>query len=445
MLKFMRKLFKDRRGNVLVIAAAAMPLMVGSAGLATDTIQWALWKRQLQRAADSAAIAGVYDRANNAGSTSTTASAVQHDLSLNQHTGINLKGGFPQISYPAGNVDEMYLVKVTLAVEKDLAFSSLFLNETPTISTTATAASVPGTAEFCVVSLESSAANTGISITGNAGIEMDCSFMSNSPSKNSAFAKGSSTVKAKSVAAVGGIQQSANWDVDAYQPYTSALTDPYKDLNPSSSDMKCAQTTKTQGNKTTVTYPGLDETTDIANSKDASGNKANCFSELKVSAGSSLTLPDGTYYINGGDAFIQGDISCNACTIVMTNQSASASATIGTFKVNSSANVNLTAPASGTYQGIALFQDRRAKDTTSNVNKLNGNSNSKINGVVYFPSSSLDYNGTGNTSAVCTLLVAKRMTFSGNSGLANQFKKGSECTNYGMKAIIGGRRVRLIA
>ena len=60
MIAFMKSLWRDRRGNALVIAAAALPLVLGSAGLASDTIQWALWKRQLQRAADSAALAGVY-------------------------------------------------------------------------------------------------------------------------------------------------------------------------------------------------------------------------------------------------------------------------------------------------------------------------------------------------------------------------------------------------
>jgi uncharacterized membrane protein len=54
MMGFFRRLLKDRRGNTLAIAAACLPLVVGAAGLATDTIQWTLWKRQLQRAADSA-------------------------------------------------------------------------------------------------------------------------------------------------------------------------------------------------------------------------------------------------------------------------------------------------------------------------------------------------------------------------------------------------------
>src|SRR3546814_14845179 len=54
------RLLRDRTGNVLMMAAASMPLLVGAAGLATDTVQWTLWKRQIQRQADSAALAGAY-------------------------------------------------------------------------------------------------------------------------------------------------------------------------------------------------------------------------------------------------------------------------------------------------------------------------------------------------------------------------------------------------
>src|SRR3954453_24006559 len=76
MIKFFRKLWRDRRGNALVIAGAALPLIIGSAGLASDTIQWVLWKRQLQRTADSAAIAGVYATMQ----TQTVSAAVNTDV-----------------------------------------------------------------------------------------------------------------------------------------------------------------------------------------------------------------------------------------------------------------------------------------------------------------------------------------------------------------------------
>jgi uncharacterized membrane protein len=93
MIGFIRRLLKDRRGNALAIACAAMPLVIGCAGLATDTIEWTLWKRQLQRAADSAALAGVYDRAQATnGATTNTPTAVCNDLAVNLHTWMNLLG-----------------------------------------------------------------------------------------------------------------------------------------------------------------------------------------------------------------------------------------------------------------------------------------------------------------------------------------------------------------
>src|ERR1044072_5269401 len=85
MIGSMKRLFKDRRGNALAIAGAALPLIVGAAGLATDTIEWTLWKRQLQRAADSAAIAGVYERQSAAGATTEGSNAGANELKGKKH------------------------------------------------------------------------------------------------------------------------------------------------------------------------------------------------------------------------------------------------------------------------------------------------------------------------------------------------------------------------
>ena len=153
MRAILRKIWEDKRGNSLVIAAATLPLLLGSAGLATDTIQWALWKRQLQRAADSAAIAGVYQYVSD-GNNSSVATAVDKDLTLNNHTNVDMAGGYPMITYPGDEGDFNDQVKVTLAVQRKLAFSGRFMPNPPLIKTSATAASVPGTDEFCVFTKE---------------------------------------------------------------------------------------------------------------------------------------------------------------------------------------------------------------------------------------------------------------------------------------------------
>ena len=434
MIAFIRKLIKDRRGNALAIACAAMPLVVGASGLAVDTIQWTLWRRQLQRAADSAAIAGVYDRSTSNGATTTVSATVSHDLTINQHTWMSLKTGFPQVTYPADSGVMKWQVQVSLAVQQPLPFSSLFMSSAPTITANATAASIPSGGDACVNARETSASKTGINITGNAGIYMpDCVMYSNSPSTNSAAAGGSSNVTAEAVAGVGGIQESNNWHVDAYRPYSPAIDDPFAGVTPAPADMHCVGS-------------ALDQDTNLTAAATAG---TNCWSSLRVNSGQTLNLDNygagtKTFYINGGDAFIQGNLSCTSCTIVLTNQ-ATGPQTIGQFKVNAGSNVNMTAPTDGNFKGLAIYQDRRATDSSPG-NKINGNQSSIIQGAIYFPNSQLDYNGTGTTDAICTEFVARRMNFSGNSTTTNKFRTLADCAAFGLGG--GGsatRMVRLVA
>jgi len=204
-------------------------------------------------------------------------------------------------------------------------------------------------------------------------------------------------------------------------------------VTPNPADMKC-------------TGVALDENTNLTAMVTAG---TNCFSSLSVGSGKSKDftslaagLPDRTIYINGGDAYVQGDITCTGCTIVLTNSDPT-STTIGKFKVNASSNINLTAPTDGPFKGIAVFQDRRATDS-SPANKINGNSASLITGALYFPNQALEYNGTGNTTATCTMFVAKRIEFTGNSATSNKFKKLADCSTEGLPSNAATRMVRLV-
>ncbi|MEQ7872377.1 hypothetical protein ABDK56_00005, partial [Sphingomonas sp. ASV193] len=204
--------------------------------------------------------------------------------------------------------------------------------------------------------------------------------------------------------------------VTAYYPYSTAIQDPYAGVDVDPSDMKCA----------TGSAATLDDSTSAATLANY-----NCFSSLLVNSNKTLTIPDsynGPIYINGGSATFRGNFTCKSCTIVLTNSDTSSTATIGNVKANANANVNITAPTSGPYQGLAFYQDRRASDC-NNCNLINGNSNSLITGAMYFPNQELQYNGTGNTNSVCSKFVAKRITFTGNSG-NNQFAGLKDCTNY---------------
>jgi len=442
MLKAFSKLWNNDRGNMIVIAAAALPLLVGSAGLATDTIQWALWKRQIQRAADSAAIAGVYDRVEHKGATTNTPTAITHDLSLNQHSGITLQSGYPAVSYPANAAGQQNQVRVTLAVRKELSFSSMFLAAAPLIQATAQAAAVQNSGDFCVLSLQHNS-KTGIQATGNASITMDCGMMTNSTATNAAAGQGSSSVTATTIAAAGGIQQSSNWTVGSYQPYSPQLDDPYEDLDPKAADHdfdKCPSS----GNAPSLTINNGNSGLSVSGGA--------CYSSLSIQSNRTLTLKDGIYVIDGGSVNIQGTLNLTNAALLLTNRSTSATATVGTIDMNSSGQINATEPSatiSPKWAGMSIYQDRRAVDNspTGNIqanspNKINGNSTNKITGVIYFPSQQVTYNGNGTGSATCTQFVAKRIYWSGNSGL-NNFTKN--CTNPNIHAIQAPLRVRLVA
>ena len=462
MFKFLKKLWRDRRGNALVIAGAALPMIVGAAGLATDTIQWTLWKRQLQRAADSAAIAGVYERDATSGATTTVDGTVDHDLTLNLHSYYGLTSGNPNcsgrcvITFPANSGVETDQVTVTIAMQQRLPFSSFFLSTPPTITATATAASIPAGGDACIEALDTTSA-AGITFSGNAAIDMpDCDIFSNTSGANSAIGQGSSAITANSVGGVGGVQNSNNFTVTAYRPYSPPLADPFANAPasnggaPNPADMHCAghTVTTTHGHTTTTTFvlDALTENTDMSTATDVNGNPANCWSSLSVGPNNTLSVPpsySGPIYINGGNATFQGNFSCASCTVVLTNSDPS-STSIGTLNENAQANVSITAPTSGDYQGIAIYQDRRAASCTGNCNTINGGSGSIVTGAIYFPSQEIWYNGNGTTTATCTMFVAKRVSFTGNSATSNKFKSLSQCASEGLPQSSTVRMVRLV-
>ena len=135
MFKFLKKLWKDRRGNALVIAGAALPLVVGSAGLAADTIQWSLWKRQLQRVADSAALAGAYAKGEGqsldscaAYSSATFAQPIGYDVKKNNTLWPTLTCAATNPPSTGGYTADTKAVRVTVSVQQALPFAGYFMS-----------------------------------------------------------------------------------------------------------------------------------------------------------------------------------------------------------------------------------------------------------------------------------------------------------------------------
>lgn len=421
MISFLGRLWKDRGGNALVIAGASLPLIIGSAGLATDTIQWALWKRQLQRVADSAAEAGAYAKV--AGMTpdncSTVASAtyaapVAYDVRRNSHlpqTPICSASNPPS---SGSYTSDSNAVRVTVSMQRPLSFSGMFMSAAPTITASATATIVPS-GKYCVVSLETQSV-TGIDATGSTNVNLGCGMITNSTSMSAAVATGSSSVSASPIAAVGGIPASTHWGSGTVlQPFTIQQADPFANVTPTA-PATCNGGVTVQPSTTATLNPG-------------------CYSSLDLKG--TVTLNPGTYYLDGGNFNVNSGavVNCNGCTIVLSNSN-STSNSIGSVTLNGNATINMTAPDTGTYAGILFYQDRRA--TSDNNIMINGDSNSKYQGAFYFPKADVTFNGNAGMNTNCMQIVGKDVAFTGNSAISNTCPANSASGSF------AGKKVRLV-
>ncbi len=400
---WLNRLLRNERGNVLVIGAASMPLLIGSAALALDTVQMSLWKRQLQRAADSAALAGAYAVAQQ----KSAPNAVTRDLQLNND--VALTGG-PQVQNAplAGPyLGDNRAVRVILTSQRSMPFMSFFDNTPPTITVEATAASV-FQGQFCMVSLEDTGV-TGVTFTGNTSVNLGCGVITNSRAANAIVAAGSAQVRATPVGAVGGIPASGAYlQPTTLLPYTLRQADPFSGLP------------RTPSPPTNCRELGAIEV--LPNRQQTVPPSPNTDNQYCVRGGAdikgTLNLASGTYYIDGSTFQLgsQAQLNGTEVTIILTSSTPTVPSSFASLDMHGGAVVNLTSPGSGTYEGILFYQDPR---TPYGESQFTGNSASSVEGAFYFPSRQLTYIGNTGSQTRCLQMVARRLVFSGNARIEN--------------------------
>ena len=409
----LRRLKQEPAGNVVAIAAIFLPFLVGAAGLAVDTTQWTYWRRQLQREADSAALAGAFARAQS----KDPVAAASNDLGRTNTLVLSAPADIRSAPTAGGFAGNPQAVRVRLSTAQRLPFSGSFLLATPAIYATATAA-VVSNGDYCALALSPSAASAGIRMQGSASLNFGCGLATNSQAANAVSAGGSSSITATPVSAVGGLAASSNY-VGGTQllPYSLPQPDPFGNL-PVPSPSGCTGQLNVGPNSTRTLSPG-------------------CYGGMDLKG--TVTLNPGTYYIDGGSFSVgsQAVVTGDGVTIILSSSNAASNpSSIATLDVNGGATLQLTAPTSGTYKGILFYQDRRALD--SGANTLNGNASSRLQGALYFPSQELDFTGTSGMTTDCLQLVAARLTFLGNTSVSNQCPAASGAASF------KGVQVRLV-
>src|SRR5258706_8510246 len=121
----------NKSGNAALLVAIALPVLIGGSGLAVDTAQWYMWKRELQFAVDQAALAGAWARSDSSTLASYQTRATQ-EYNANLQV-IKSYASTPTISLAnyAGGASNSVIVSATAT--RRLPFSSMLTGASVTV------------------------------------------------------------------------------------------------------------------------------------------------------------------------------------------------------------------------------------------------------------------------------------------------------------------------
>lgn len=375
-------------GYGLIFAAIGMVAFLGAAGLSVDIGYLRYQRRQMQSAADSAALAGAA-QLGTGGGVGRAQTAALDDSELN-----GFQDGTGQIHVVAtqtsinGNGN-------TMQVQVTNTYPTFFMRvfgaalRTATISTTATAQYLGG--RGCIYALTG---GSGINLSGGGSIDTpNCNVISN----QSITGRGAITA-----AAVG----AHNRSIGSTPP---AITGTLQASDPLSY----------------LTAPAAGGCTDINYGNDHAGTQIlvpGTYSEIVLQPripgrrgtpavpanNSNITFRPGTYVITGcggpkesGGLDLEGQGTLTG-TAGVTFYIARGGVTIGATQT-----VHLTAPTTAPYAGVLMFQPT---SNTSPAAITGSGGGSYVEGALYFPNATLNLAGAANNARIdYMILVAKSL------------------------------------
>jgi len=447
--------------------AAAIPVFAGVVAVGAETGNFYNQKRQMQNAADAAALSASIDKlANNSISNdalnASANSAAQRNGFSNGVNNVTVTASSPTTgpyvgangavkvviqksaqSFIFGNVLNTFLGQQA-ASPFTLTATSVAAQSTYTKTVTTTVPTY--SSEGCIVALTPNA-EQGISITNFNNFTSDCSIMSNGTAAtqdaNASIYMGSFNNATLTATAGSGVTEAAVWTRGSF--YTTNNNHVY------ASPQLQNQTTTLNDPYSSLAVPSLSKLTscDFTNFSVSSGTSATLSpgvycGGLSVSSVNNVYFQPGTYYVVNGDFYLSSvnNVSCPNCT---TNSSASSDtpvygttfvltqntgnpSNIGGVMITSENNVTLNAPnlkasqgnpGAYPYPGVLFYQDRNAPAGTmtsgSKIFTISSLNNATLFGAIYFPNNRIDISSLNNFTSPsngCTVWVGRYVKFS---------------------------------
>jgi hypothetical protein len=371
---------RSEAGQTLITVAFSMVVLIGFMGLAVDMGYLRHVKRQMQSAADSAAIAGAAEIPFG-----DVTSAAKADSARNGFTDGN--NGVQVTVTPASG-----RVEVIVSQDQPTFFMSIFR-----VTSVALSARAVGTLASSRGPLYALGGGDAINTNGD---EVDVDVPKGTITDNgNLVAGGGGSIIASSIGVAGSVSSGGTQISPAPQTGIAPISDPLSTLpKPSVGGCTGGRNPFVISRNTTLdpgTYCGLT----INGSGGGGGGEGDegdssvsvhfnpgvyvLTDGITVNRSATLSGTDVTFFNSGGPIVINGDVNNDVVT--------------------------LSAPTTGTYAGILFFQD--SNDTSSAT--IAGAGGSKIEGALYFPQAQLTTNGGG--SAAYTIVVAKTIVFKGGN------------------------------
>ena len=405
---------RSQRGNIAVMAALTAPLMIGAATLGVETGYWFFERERAQQAADLAAHAGAVvlrsGGAEKAVAATAHGEAGRHGFEGPQAT---VAVNTPPLTGPNAHARA---VEVTIAFPIRRFFSAIF-NDAPIIGNVRAVAVFENDASACMLALDI-AASGAMRFSGNADITLlNCEVMSNSIANDAVLHQGSADLVTDCVNAVGGVvlkESNLQMECAAERVGLPRAVDPYAGTPMPDLNQPCASLPSGKKGERQTVSPGPNGITKFCNGLDIKDE---------------LFFEPGVYIVEGGTFRLnaQADIAGEGVTFVMTDGAEA--------RFNGSAEINIKAPTSGPYVGIAIMGDPA---DTSVTHTFNGNATSRITGAIYTPGSAMRFLGNFSGENGCMQLVGAKIDLSGN------LKMETDCSDTGIKWGQVPGRVRLV-
>lgn len=402
---FMRRLWNDRGGAVAIVAALALVMLCGVVGLAVDLGVWYQITRAMQNAADAAAVAAARD---GAGTYISTGRAVAAKYGFVDGTNNVIVSIMNNATCPNGG-PSCYKAVISQGTPPQF-FSAVLGILPPALSGSATVnpTAGPQTHYYCLLALAGSGTSPAILANGVPKADMtNCSIMSNTDM----------TCHGHNLnAAYGDAHGTNNGCANIENSNVPAVTDPYSHLATNIPANTCSSYPQEPSKKKGPPLPvsnqwsggmTVPDTTIVCGDLLLTGDTT----LTTASPGSVIVIENGQLDSNG---YTLKTAFGSAVTIIFSGTSGSY-----THAPTGGGTFDIQAPKSGTWSGVAIYQDP-ALTTGVDISAAGNSPTWDITGLVYLPHSSVTLSGAVNKSFngdSCFVLVVDNVTFNGTGSI----------------------------